>query len=168
MKDDAKTQLDRILAVYDEKLAEVERVAAATRAAQEEFPARFATLRTGTIRPALEELAKVLSARGHTAAVREQERSSSTAGGVTLAAVSLRVIPKPFSHQSPEKRDSFIEITFAANESERKVGVSSTNTMINFGGSVGKRGEYELAALTGDVVVGHVIQMLQDAFTGTR
>jgi hypothetical protein len=168
LNDDAKTRLEKILAGYDEKLAEAERIATATRVAQAELPARFATLRTGTIRPALEELVTVLGAHGHAATVREQEKSSSTAGGVTLAAISLRVNPKPFLRQSSEKRDSFIEITFAANESERKVSVSSTNTMINFGGSVGKRGEYEIAALTGDVVVGHVLQVLQDAFTGTR
>jgi hypothetical protein len=168
MKDYAKTQLEKILAVYDEKLAEVDRASAALRAAQAEFPTRFTRLRTETIRPALHELAEVLTARGHVATVREQEGSSSNAGGVTLAATSLRIVPKPFAHQSSEKAGSFIEVTFAANTSERKVTVSSTNTMINFGGSVGKRGEYDIDALTAEVVVGHVLQVLKDAFTGPK
>ena len=168
MKDDAKTQLEQILAAYDEKLSEVDRLGAADRAAQAEFPGRFATLRTETIRPALQELAQVLTSRGHEASVREQERSSSNASGVTLAATSLRIVPKPFAQKSPGRNETFIEVTFAANPGERKVTVSSTNTMITFGASVGDRGEYELGALTSEVVVGLVLQTLKDAFTGAK
>jgi hypothetical protein len=168
MKDDAKNQLKKILATYDEKLAEVARVDAANRAAQAAFPVRFATLRTETIRPAIQEFADALNGRGHEATVREQEESSSTAGGVTFATISLRVIPKPFVHKSAEANKSFIEVSFSANRNERKITVSSTNTMINSGGSLGKRGEYELDLLTADVVVGHVIQALQEALAGGK
>jgi len=40
--------------------------------------------------------------------------------------------------------------------------------MVNHGGNVGKRGEYEIAAMTADVVTAHVIQTLSEAFGGTR
>ena len=168
MKDEAKSQLKKIIGDYDEKLAEAERVDAANRAAHAEFPARFVTLRAQPIHPATQEIADMLNARGHKASVREQEESSSAEGGVKSAAVSLHVIPKPFANKSTETNPITIEITFSANRSGRKVAVSSTNTMINHGGTVGKLGEYEIDAVTADVVASHVIQTLNEAFRGTR
>jgi hypothetical protein len=168
MKDEAKTQLKKILGDYDEKLAETERVEAAGRAARAAFPGRFATLRAETIGPALQEIVEVLSKRGHDASVREQEESSSAEGGIKSAAVSLRVVPKPFAHRTAETSPVAIEVAFSANRREQKVAVSSTNTMVSQGGTVGKRAEYEIDAVTSDVVASHVIQTLNEALGGTR
>jgi vancomycin resistance protein YoaR len=168
MKDEAKSQLHKILVDYDAKLMEAERVEAAKRAAHAAFPERFLAFKTETIRPALEEMAEMLNERGHEATVRDQEESSSAVGGVKSAAVSLRVVPKPFARKSTETNPITIEVTFSANRSERKVTVSSTNTMASHGGSIGKRGEYEIDAVTVDVVANHVIQTLHEAFGGAR
>ncbi len=168
MKDEAKSQLRKIIGDYDEKLAEAARVDAANRAADASFPERFVTLKTTTIQPAIQEIADILNERGHKASVREQEESSSAEGGIRSAGVSLRIVPKPFALRLAETNPIAIEITFSANRSERKVAVSSTNSMINQVGSVGKRGEYELDAVTADVVARHVIQTLNDAFGGPR
>jgi hypothetical protein len=168
MRDEAKSQLKKIIQDYDMKLAEVERIDAAKRAADAAFPERFVAFKMETIRPALQEIVDMLNERGHAASVREQEESSSTAGGVKSAAISLRVVPKPFAHKSLEPNPTTIEVTFSANRSERKVIVASTNTMIGHGGSVGKRGEYEMDAMTADIVANHVIQTLNEAFGGSQ
>jgi hypothetical protein len=168
MKDEAKSLLKKIIGDYDEKLAEIERVDKAKREAHSAFPGRFVTLKTEIIRPAIQEIADVLNERGHAASLREQEDSSSAEGGVKSAAISLRVVPKPFAHKSTETNAISIEITFSANRAERKVAVSSTNTMINHGGTVGKRGEYEIDAVTADVVATHVLQTLSEAFGTAR
>jgi hypothetical protein len=163
MKDEAKKHLKRILGAYDDKLAEAERVEAARRAARAAFPERFAALKKETILPVLGERAEVLNGSGHVASAREQDESPSTAGGVTSATIGLRVIPRPFAHKTTDAK-SFVEIMFSANRSEQRIVVSSTNTIINSGGTVGKRGEYELEALTADVVVDHVLRALEQAF----
>jgi vancomycin resistance protein YoaR len=168
MKEEAKSQLKKIVGDYDEKLAEAERVDAARRAAHAAFPGRFVTLKKETIQPAIQEIADMLNERGHEASVREQEESSSAAGGVKSAAVWLRIVPKPFAHKSTETNPITIEITFSANRSERKVTVASTNTMIGHSGTVGKCGEYEIDAVTADVVAAQVIQTLNEAFGRTR
>lgn len=169
MKDEAKTQLAKILGDFDAKLAEIARVEAENRAAQAAFPDRFANLKRDVIRPAMEEIAAMLVARGHQASAREQEESSTAGGGVKSAAISLRVVPKPFAGKGDEGTSQVaIEIAFSANRTVRKVAVSSSNTMINHGGAVGKRGEYEVDAVTADVVTTHVLQTLADAFGGTR
>jgi hypothetical protein len=168
MKGEAKAELERVLGVYDDKLAEDARLGAAERAARTEFPARFARLRAEVISPTLHELAQVLGAHGHEVTVSEREGSSSNAGGVTLAHISLRVVPKPFARKVPAKSENFIEVTFAANPAERKVLVSSANTTTAFRGSVGDHGEYTIDALTADVVVDAVVQTLKDAFTVTK
>ena len=164
MKDEAKKQLKQILTAYDERLAETERAETAHHAAQAAFPGQFAALKTQTILPALRELAQILTSSGHESTEREQEESSSTAGGVTSAAISFRVVPKPFAQRPADKNRSYIEITFAANRTERKIIVSSTSTIVSSGGSVGKRGAYELDALTADVVVSHVLKALEETF----
>lgn len=167
MKEEAKNELDKILTVYDEKLAETARREAAITAAREAFPERFTALKAKTIRPVLTELAEVLSARGHEATPREQEESTTTADGVSFAAIILRVVPKPFAH-SPKGSTSFLEVTFSANRHDRKITVASTNTIPNSSGSRGKRGEYEIEAVTAEVVTRHVIQSLQEALTDSR
>jgi hypothetical protein len=168
MKDEAKGQLAKILGDYDAKLAETARVDAENRAAHAAFPDRFAVLARQTIRPALEEIAVMLNAHGHEASVREQEESSTAGGGVKSAAIFLRLVPKPFAGGKDDTNPVAIEVVFSANRTSRKVAVSSSNTMINHGGAVGKRGEYEIDALTADVVTGHVTQSLSEAFGGKR
>lgn len=166
MKVEAKSELRKVISDYDDRLAEAERVAAAKRAEHAAFPARFVKLKTGIIQPTAQGIADMLNERGHNASVREQDESSTLEGSVKSAAVSLRVVPKPFAHKAAEANAVSIEVTFSANRSERKVAVSSTNTMINHGGTVGKLGEYEIDAVTPDVVAKHVIQTLSDAFRG--
>ena len=168
MNDEAKSHLKRILGAYEEKLAETERLEAAMRDAQAAFPERFASKKAQTIKPVLDELAAMVNDRGHEATVREQDESSSAVGGVKSAMITLRVVPRPFAHKSADKSNSFIEVTFSANRSERKITVSTTNTMINSGGGMGKRGEYELDALTADAVASHVLQTLHESLGGAR
>jgi len=168
MRDDAKQQLKTILGNYDEKLADVERRDVAMRAAYAAFPERFAALKKDLIRPALQEFVEMLDSHGHQATAREQEESSSTAGGVTSAAISLRIIPKPFAHRSVEANNSCIEITFSANRAEQKIVVSATNTILNARGSLGKRGEYDLESFNADIIAGHVLKTLQEALAEAR
>jgi len=168
MKDEVKNQLKKIIGAYDEKLAEVDRLDAAKHAAQAAFPKRFATLKTETIRPAIQEFADMLTGSGHEATVNEQEESSSTVANVKWATISLRIVPKPFAHRATQTNPSAIEVTFSANRNDGKVTVSSTNTMSNAGGGLGKRGAYDIDALTPDVVADHVLRTLQEAFAGGR
>ncbi|MGH7440614.1 MAG: hypothetical protein ACRENE_33400, partial [Polyangiaceae bacterium] len=140
-----------------------DRLDTAKRAAEAEFPGRFAALRAQTIRPALQEFVDVLSAHCYESAIGEQDESSTTTGGVSLAAISLHVIPRSSSARTTEASKTFVDVTFSANRNERKVIVSSTNTMMHSNGAIGKRGEYELESLTAEVVAKHVLETLQDA-----
>jgi len=168
MKDEARSHLMDILRSYDAKLVEAERREEAIRAAQKAFPERFVTLKAKTILPALQELNELLSGCGHEVAVVEQSESSSSAGGVAYAAVSLRIVPKPFAHKSTARNGSAIEVAFSANRTERKVAVSSTNTILNSSGSHGKRASYDIDDVTADIVTNHVLQTLEEAFTERR
>jgi hypothetical protein len=163
MKSEDKSQLEDLLAAYDARHVEEERVIAARRAADEAFPARFAALRAEILRPAIQEFVGVLSLHGHRASAIEQEEAATNTGGFSHAAISLRITPKPFAPKSPEANKAFIEITFSANRRERKVTVSSTNTTVNSHGNAGKRGEYEIEAMTADVVAEQVIRTLEEA-----
>lgn len=166
MKDDVKNELTRILGVYDDRLAETARTEAAKRAAELAFPGRYVALRSDAIRPALQEFAEVLNGRGHEVTVRELEESTSSEGGVTLASIALRIVPKAHAVGNTANKKCFVEISFSANRNERRITVSSTNTMINSAGSVGKRGDYDIEELTADVIQGHVLQTLRDVLLG--
>ncbi len=144
------------------------RADAANRAAQTAFPERYAALRRDTIRPIMQEFAEVCNERGHEATVRDTEESTTTEGGVLLAAITLRIVPKVLSSKAAATNKSYVEISFSANRGEQKIGVSSTNTMINSAGNVGKRGEYTLDMVTADVIETHMLQTLREALVGTR
>ncbi len=185
MNHESKSKLEKIIGDYETKLAEAARIEAAKRAADAVFPERFVAEKAKTIRPALQEIADMLNAHGHDAQIREQEESSSTVSGFKSAAITLCVVPKPFVRKpSPapagatsgpagvpaavggqqDNNGALIEITFSAKRAERKVTVSSTNTMMSHAGNIGKRGEYEIDAVTTDVVTSHCIQTLGEAF----
>ena len=168
MKADAKTELEKILAAYDQKLADTARAEAEAKAAHAAFPAKFETAKAEVIRPALQEFAETLNKSGHEASIREQEESSTSAGGITSAAIALRVLPKPFAQKGPEGNRSFLEIAFSANRSERKIVVAQTSAVVGSAGSIGKRGEYDVAALTPDVIGEHVLKALREAFATSR
>jgi hypothetical protein len=168
MKAEAKSELKKIISDYDDKLAEAERVGAAKRAEDAAFPERFVTVRAEVIKPTAREIADMLNERGHNASVYEQDESPTVDGRIKYAAVSLRIVPKPFAQKAADASAIAIEVTFSANRSERKVTVSSTNTMLNHGGTVGKLGEYQIDTVTADVVAKHVIQTLSDAFGVAR
>src|SRR5450631_273535 len=168
MKAEVKTQLKQIIVAYDEKLAEIKHVAEAKRAAQVAFPGRFTTLKRETIRPTLEEFADTLNSSGHKASVNDLKETATTESGIHWAAISLRIVPRPFLSDATQTNPSAIELTFLANRNDGKITVSSTNTISNAGGSLGKRGGYELDAVTSDVVADHVLQALQEAFGGIR
>lgn len=168
MKEHAKDELAKILSTYDDRIAEAERVDAANRAAIVAFPERYAATRRDVIRPIMQEFADVLNGRGHEGTVNETEESSTTEGGVSLAAITLRIMPKVFVPKATATNKSFVEVSFSANRSEQKITVSSTNTMINSGGNVGKRGEYAIDALTADVVEAHVLRTLREALVDGR
>jgi hypothetical protein len=165
MKSDTKIRLKELLGTYDQKVAEEERQVAAKRAAEEAFPVRFAALKAETIRPAIQEFVDVLGSYGHEATEHQQEESLTTGRGVSFAAISVRIHPKPRSqhHKPGEASKGFVEVTFSANRNERKIVVSSTNTVIHSSGSVGKRGEYDIDAVTSDVVADHILQTLEEA-----
>ncbi len=167
MNDDARKKLTTILATYDEKIAEAARVNAANLAAAAAFPERYAALRSNTIRPAVQEFADLLNGRGHEVTVSELEESTSSEAAVTSATISLRIIPKAFAHKGVATPKSFVELLFSANRHERKITVSSTNTIINSAGSVGKRAQYEIAEVTSQVIEGHVLHVLGEALSAT-
>ena len=168
MKDEDKARLQKILGDYEAKLAEAARIDAVNRAAQAAFPGRFVALAAEVLRPAMQEIADLLRARGHEATVHEQEESSSTAGGVKAAAVSMRVVPKSVTPGAASSSPVAFEISFSANRAERKVVVSSSSTMMNHGARMGKRGEFEVDAVTADVVATHAIKALEEAIGSTR
>jgi hypothetical protein len=166
MNDDVKNKLTELLGANDEKLAEAARVDAALCAAAAAFPERYATLRSGTIRPTIQEFADVLNGRGHEVTVRELEESTSSEAGVSSATIALRIVPKAFVDNPASAKKSFLELSFSANRIERKITVSSTNTIINSAGRVGKRAEYEIDAVTPAVVEAHVFHALGEALAG--
>jgi hypothetical protein len=167
MKDETKAQLERLLDGYDARLAATETREAAVRAAQAAFPERFVALKTTMIRPALEEFIATLARHRHEGTVHDEQESSTSAGGVALASIALRIVPRPFANKSAtEAPKSYVEVTFSANRTERKVTVSSTSTILDSGGSRGKRGEYDAEALTSEVVESHVLRALEEALAG--
>lgn len=160
MDDDAKRELQSLLAAHKARLVEGQNREAQKKAEQRAFVDGFRSLKAEKIRPVLEEFVAQLTEHGHTASIVDQEESAS--GRFTPASIGLRVVPARMGDAPPGHSNIVrVEITFSANQATMKVSVSSSN---NANGSIGKRGEHDLSELTDAFVVSNVLRTIREAF----
>jgi hypothetical protein len=162
MDQEAKNELDSILTTYRERMVDGQAREAKAKAARAAFVEAFRSVKAERIGPVLEEFAVRLNEAGHHASVVDQQEASDRNGHFNPASIAIRIVPARIGEVAPlPSGGTRIEVTFSANEQTMKVLVSSSN---NSNGSIGKRGDYEIADLTKGFVEGHVLRTLREAF----
>jgi hypothetical protein len=161
MDHEAENELKSILAAYRARLLDAQEREAKIKAGRAAFVDAFRSLKAEKIGPVLEEFAAQLNEAGHQASVIDQQEASDRNGKFTPASIALRVVPARIGEGATTQSIARIEVTFSANQHTMKVLVSSTN---NANGSIGKRGEYELAELTTQFVGSNVLKTIREAF----
>jgi hypothetical protein len=158
MNNEAKSELKAILAAYRARLVDSQEREAKLRIARASFVEGFRTLKAERIGPVLDEFVVQLNEEGHEANVVDQQEATDRNGHFTPSSLALRIVPAragDVSHTSGAR----MEVTFSANQHTMKVLVSSSN---NANGTMGKRGEYDLAELTVAFVVSNVLKTIRE------
>ena len=162
MDDEAKHELQSILATYRARLVDSQERETKLRNARASFIDVFRTLKAETIAPVLEDFAAQLIEAGHQATVVDQRDASDRNGHFTPSSIALQIVPVRIGDAAAtQSGSSRIEVTFSGNQQTMKVLVSSSN---NANGAMGKRGEHELSELTKDFVVSNVLKTIREAF----
>ena len=162
MEHEPKNELKSILATYRARLVDGQEREAKIKAARVAFVEAFRKLKAERIAPVLEEFVAALNEGGHQASVIDQQEASDRNGQFTPASIALRVVPARLGEASTQASGSTrVEVTFSANQHTMKVLVSSSN---NSNGSIGKRGDYDLAELTTQFVESNVLKTMREAF----
>ena len=162
MDDASKSELKGILATYRARLVDSQDREAKLRTGRATFIEVFRTLKADRIGPVLEDVVAQLNEEGHQASIIDQQEASDRNGHFTPSSIALRIVPARMGEASAAHAGSArIEVTFSANQHTMKVLVSSTN---NANGTMGKRGEYDLAELTEQFVVSNVLKTIREGF----
>ena len=93
MADRMLESLEKLLDDYDGRRRDDVEREQKTRDDEANFLERFAALRRDVIRPVFESAAAVLEARGHRCNITEQESASGSAGRISEAGISIRIVP---------------------------------------------------------------------------
>ena len=163
MNDEAKSELKSILSAYKARVVDSHDREDKLRIARASFIEVFRALKAEQIAPLLEEFVVQLNEDGHEASVADQQEASDRNGHFTPSSIALRIVPLRVGDASgAHSASARIEVTFSANQHTMKVLVSSSN---NANGTMGKRGEHDLAELTKPFVVSNVLKTIREGFS---
>jgi hypothetical protein len=120
------------------------------------FLSQFAELRRGVIRPVFEAAGTMLEARGHRYSISEQESSAGSAGRISEAGISLRVVALGTKATLHEDQQS---LTVTTRHYNKTVWINSGDAQ-NSGGIAGAKGAYELHKVTRELVEAELIAFI--------
>jgi len=157
MNAEDKARLDAIMSSFEQKLAKSKDARSQRQSEEDAGYAEFKRVQRDVIRPAMEDMANELKARGHESQISEvgDERSQRdvritmtfTIGGASATAFS------------PENT---VSVSFSRTGSTT---VTIQATTPNRSGLAGQRGNYAASDITTDMVQKKILEVLQEVFT---
>lgn len=159
MNAEDKARLDAIMSSFEQKLAKSKDARSQRQSEEDAGYAEFKRVQRDVIRPAMEDMANELKARGHDSQISEvgDERSQRdvritmtfTIGGASATAFS------------PENT---VSVSFSRTGSTT-VTIQATTSIKNRSGLAGQRGNYAASDITTDMVQKKILEVLQEVFT---
>lgn len=159
MNTEDKSHLDAIMSSFEQKLAKSKDARTQRQSEEDAGYAEFKRVQTDVIRPALEDMANELKARGHDSQISEvgDERSKRdvritmtiTIGGVPAAAFS------------PENTAS---VSFSRTGATT-VSIQATTPIKSRSGLASQRGNYAASEITTGMVQKKILEVLEEVFS---
>jgi hypothetical protein len=119
-----------------------------TRDDEAAFLTQFLELRRNVIRPVFEAAGAVLEERGHRFSIAEQESTSGTAGRISEAGISLRIVASGTKAALHEDQSS---LSITTRHYNKTVWINSGEAP-NAGGIAGAKGTYPLEKITRQLI----------------
>jgi hypothetical protein len=162
MADPLREALSKLLDDYDaRRLGEQEREQK-SKDDEAHFLVDFAGLRRDVIRPVFEAAAAMLEERGHRASIVEQEFVGGSAGRISEAGITLRVVPSGTKAPLHEDQRS---LSFATRHYNKTVWVNSGESA-GSGGLAGSKGAYALERVTKQLVEDELVAFVGRVVAG--
>ena len=159
MNAEDKARLDAIMSSFEQKLAKSKDARSQRQSEEDAGYAEFKRVQTEVIRPAMEDMAKELKARGHDSHISEvgDERSQRD----VRITMTFTIGETPATAFSPENTAS---VSFSRTGSTT-VTIQATTPIKNRSGLAGQRGNYAASDITTDMVQKKILEVLQEVFT---
>jgi hypothetical protein len=158
MKEANESQLHTLMQNFEERLAKSRDARDRQQTEAEAFYLEFKRVRTGIIRPAMEDIGTQLTAKGHTVELAEvgDERSKRD------AKITLRVTigGVPSSAYIPENT-ALVSFCHAGHTT---VSIQASTPSQHKSDFAGSRGSYALAEITTDLVEKKILEVLEEVF----
>jgi len=162
MKGDTREKIESLLDRYEDKLEKARKVAEKKKVEEAKFITEFKRIRGEIIRPAMEEIGKLLSDRDHDAKIFEEDESSEYEGPTTASSIEMRFYPFGYE-KATFRRENTPFISFNVSTTfAKKVRVRGSNMLPGASGSSGPRGEHEMGQINEDLVEGEVMAIIEE------
>ena len=148
MADHLRETVTKLLDAYDARRRGEQEREQKAKDQEASFLADFEQLRRRVIRPLFEAVARLLEQRGHRASIMEQEFTAGSAGRISEAGITLRVVPSGTKAPLHEDQHS---LSFTTRHYNRTVWVNSGESA-GSGGLAGAKGAYALERVNEQLV----------------
>jgi hypothetical protein len=156
-----RVELGRLLDSHDEKRrAEAARIRQ-VKDDEQAFLRRFDELRRSIVRPVFESAREVLIARGHSAAISEQEFVSEPGGKATEASISIRILPAGID-LAVSGADGGPVLTIATRHYSKCVEIRGGLIDSQSARAAGAHGEYRFEQITAERVRTELLQLIAE------
>jgi len=162
MDETTNKRLNDILDSYDAKREAAQHEAERSKTEHQQFLESFAKKASETIRPAMQDLAEQLKARGHEFEITEQQERADSDDHTQDAGITLTIYPTGQRPSYPNQR-ACPHVAFMTNSYKNSVYVRESTMMPGRGGRSGSTKEYDLDQITPKVVYEHILKVLAEA-----
>jgi hypothetical protein len=162
MADPLREALTQLLDGYDARRLGEQAREQKSKDDEAQFLVDFAERRREVIRPVFEAAAALLEERGHRASIVEQEFVAGSAGRISEAGITLRVVP--LGTKAPLHEDQR-SLSFTTRHYNKTVWVNSGESA-GSGGLAGSKGAYALERVTKQLVEDELIAFVGRVVAG--
>jgi hypothetical protein len=162
MADSLREALTQLLDGYDARRLGEQAREQKSKDDEAQFLVDFAERRREVIRPVFEAAAALLEERGHRASIVEQEFVAGSAGRISEAGITLRVVP--LGTKAPLHEDQR-SLSFTTRHYNKTVWVNSGESA-GSGGLAGSKGAYALERVTKQLVEDELIAFVGRVVAG--
>jgi hypothetical protein len=159
MNPEDKSHLDAIMSSFEQKLAKSKDARTQRQSEEDAGYAEFKRVQTDIIRPAMEDMANEVKARGHESQISEvgDERSKRDVR-ITMTITIGEVAAAAFSP------DNTVSVSFSRTGSTT-VSIQATTPIKSKSGLATQRGNYAASEITTGMVQKKILEVLQEVFT---
>lgn len=159
MNAEEKSHLDAIMRSFEQKLAKSNDARIQRQSEEDAGYAEFKRVQKDVIRPAMEDMANELKARGHESQISEVGDERSKRDVRITMTITIAGVPSAIS--SPEHT---VSVSFSRTGSTT-VSIQATTPIKSRSGLAGQRGNYAASEITTGMVQKKIIEVLEEVFS---